>query len=156
METLQNINSTLHTFDAKKEAYNKALKSELIGAIKTIESKIAKVSLDNNLSYKKSRNVVKKNLFSDFEAGTINKKLLRAFNIALTLEYRNIKNLMNLSDILSIAQIETISNYFTKAEVEEVIKSDTPIETFKDIIKSYKVETKTTKLDTTKKKISGK
>jgi len=156
METLQNINSTLHTFDAKKEAYNKALKNELIGAIKTIESKITKVSLDNNLSYKKSRNIVKKNLFSDFEAGAINAKLLRAFNIALTLEYRNIKDLMDLSDILSIAQIETISNYFTKAEVEEVIKSDTPEETYKDIVKSYKVATTTTKLDTTKKKVSGK
>ena len=156
METLQNINSTLHTFDAKKEAYNKGLKSELIGAIKTIEDKINQVSLDNNLSYKKSRNIVKKNLFSDFESGSINNKLLRAFNIALTLEFRNIKDLMDLSDILSIAQVETISNYFTKAEVEEVIKSDTPEKTYKDIVKLYQVATTAKKLDTTKKKVSGK
>ena len=156
MEALQNINQTFNTFDTKKQSYDKGLKSELITAIKTIEDKINQVSLDNNLSYKKSRNIVKKNLFSDFEAGTINAKLLRAFNIAITLEFRNIKTLMNLSDILSIAQVETAANYFTKAEVEEVIKSDTPEETYKNIVKLYKVETKTTKLDTTKKKVSGK
>jgi len=156
METLQNINATFNTFDTKKQTYDKGLKAELVKAIKTIEDRIAKVSLDNNLTYKKSRNVVKKNIFSDFESGSINKKLLRAFNIALTLEYRNIKDLMDLSDILSIAQIETISNYFTKVEVEEVIKSDTPIETFKDIVKLYKVTTTAKKLDTKLKKVSGK
>ena len=156
MEALQNINQTFNTFDNKKQTYDKGLKAELLKAIKTIEDRIAKVSLDNNLSYKKSRNIVKKNIFSDFEAGTINKKLLRAFNIAITLEFRNIKDLMDLSDILSIAQVETISNYFTKAEVEEVARSSEPVATYKDIVKSYKVATTTTKLDTTKKKVSGK
>jgi len=156
METLQNINATFNTFDAKKEAYNKGLKSELIGAIKTIESKIAKVSLDSNLSYKKSRNTVRKNIFSDFEAGTINAKLLRAFNIALTLEFRGIKELMIVNQDLSIAQIETTATYFTKAEVEEVARSSEPVATYKNIVKLYQVATTAKKLDTTKKKVSGK
>jgi len=156
MEALQNINQTFNTFDSKKSEYDKGLKSEIIKAIQTIEDRIAKVSLDNNSSYKKSRNTVRKNIFSDFEAGTINAKLLRAFNIALTLEFRNIKTLMKLSDVLSVAQIETAATYFTKAEVEEVAKSSEPVATYKDVLKLYKVETKTTKLDTKKKKVSGK
>jgi len=156
METLQNINATFNTFDSKKSEYNKGLKAELIKAIQTIEDRIAKVSLDNNLSYKKSRNIVKKNLFSDFEAGAINAKLLRAFNIAITLEFRGIKELMIVNQDLSIAQIETTATYFTKAEVEEVVRSSEPVATYKDIVKLYKIATTAKKLDTTKKKVSGK
>ena len=156
MEALNNINATFNTFDTKKQSYDKGLKAELVKAIKTIEDRITKVSLDNNLSYKKSRNTVRKNIFSDFEAGTINAKLLRAFNIAITLEFRNIKELMIVNQDLSIAQIETTATYFTKTEVEEVARSSEPVATYKNIVKSYKIETKTTKLDATKKKISGK
>ena len=156
MEALQNINQTFNTFDSKKSEYNKGLKAELIKAIQTIEDKIEKVQINDNLSYKKSRNTVKKNIFSDFESGNINAKLMRAFNIALTLEFRNIKDLMIVTQDLTIAQLETAATYFTKAEIKDVIGSSEPVATYKTIVTSYQVPTTSKKLDTTKKKVSGK
>ena len=156
MEALQNINQTFNTFDNKKQTYDKGLKAELIKAIQTIEDKIEKVQINDNLSYKKSRNTVKKNLFSDFETGAINAKLMRAFNIALTLEFRGIKDLMIVNQNLTIAQLETAATYFTKAEIKDVIGSSEPVATYKSIVTSYQVPTTSKKLDTTKKKVSGK
>lgn len=151
IELNSNIVATEETLKENKESLQTLLKDAIKGIAILIKDKQSK-----GLSYKASRREVKKevtNLFEDKK--DISKKVIRAYNIAFTAIFRDIK-ISQLIDELSVSQLEQLLHYFTKNEAEQVINSVDKVATFREILKEYKVETVSTKLDTTKKKVTAK
>ncbi len=140
MKTLNTLNIGLNKIDSilDTQKVNKAV--GIKNAILEIDTRLKEIEV-LGMTSRKSRKLVKTQVMESLE-GETNKSILRAYQIAFTMEFRGLEIDV---DLITVAQIENLANHGEVNAVNELMDSEQYEQDVKEYLRSIKTRLVTVK-----------